>query len=225
MRCILYLRGDPGEGQLRGNVLMNRLFGAEVNIINTPDYSGPEEAAALRKHDLEREGRRVLIIPLGGADGLGTLAFAQAAEELRDQCQAQGVRPASVFLAAGTGSTAAGLSLGMSLIASPTQVVALSVSRKKKLLLNDMRAQQLLALCAARSERSLDDLATPLLVLDDYVAADLTYTGKALAGMITLIESGFEKGPVVFWHTGGVPELFSRDEDTLHALLSGGRDE
>jgi len=34
---------------------------------------------------------------------------------------------------------------------------------------------------------------------------DHTYTGKALGGMIEMLDQNrFEEGPIVFWHTGGV---------------------
>jgi 1-aminocyclopropane-1-carboxylate deaminase/D-cysteine desulfhydrase-like pyridoxal-dependent ACC family enzyme len=51
------------------------------------------------------------------------------------------------------------------------------------------------------------------------VLLDTTYTGKALAGLIALIERGSIRpcSTVVFVHTGGTPELFSHPP---HELLA-----
>jgi 1-aminocyclopropane-1-carboxylate deaminase/D-cysteine desulfhydrase len=42
------------------------------------------------------------------------------------------------------------------------------------------------------------------------VLVDLTYTSKALHALIDLGSRSEIRGPLVFWHTGGFPELFSR---------------
>ena len=42
---------------------------------------------------------------------------------------------------------------------------------------------------------------------------DPVYTGKAMAGLISLIRQGNLPGPrVLFWHTGGAPGLFAYPE-------------
>jgi 1-aminocyclopropane-1-carboxylate deaminase/D-cysteine desulfhydrase-like pyridoxal-dependent ACC family enzyme len=51
---------------------------------------------------------------------------------------------------------------------------------------------------------------------------DPNYTGKALAGLIADLASGAvsRQSTIIFWHTGGVPALFSAEQqitDHLHA--------
>ncbi len=54
---------------------------------------------------------------------------------------------------------------------------------------------------------------------------DPNYTGKALAALIDDLALGTidRQRPVIFWHTGGVPALFSADQEIteyLHAYQS-----
>ncbi|HJS29807.1 MAG TPA: D-cysteine desulfhydrase family protein, partial [Anaerolineales bacterium] len=50
------------------------------------------------------------------------------------------------------------------------------------------------------------------------ILVDPVYTGRAAAGLITLIRQGFfgRDETVLFWHTGGTPALFAdRYQDFL----------
>jgi D-cysteine desulfhydrase len=245
LRCVLFLRGGSVDvDRIAGNVLMDRLFGAEVHVLQVPGFSDLETAAEQCRRELELAGRRARVIPLGGANGLGTSSFAAAAGELLAQCEQLQVRPSAVFVAAGTGSTVAGISLGLALAGSLTPVVAVSVSRAKERLSADIRHQQELALQSMGDLRRLEDLDIHLTVTDDQigdgytvptasgmaavallartegVVADLSYTGKALAGLLEMPSASLGEGPVVFWHTGGYPELFGRDPETLVKLVA-----
>ena len=90
LKCILVLRGDPAE-PLTGNLLIDHLLGADVRVFACePDERqgimegiAAEEAAA---------GRRPYVIPLGGSNGLGAMAYALAMKELADQAKAIGLR-------------------------------------------------------------------------------------------------------------------------------------
>jgi len=52
--------------------------------------------------------------------------------------------------------------------------------------------------------------AAELFLNNEGILLDQTYTGKAAAGLISLIEEGFfnSKDTVLFWHTGGLVNLF-----------------
>ena len=49
---------------------------------------------------------------------------------------------------------------------------------------------------------------------EEGILTDPVYTGRAMHGMIDLLEQGriAGSGPVLFWHTGGLPAVFSFDE-------------
>lgn len=62
--------------------------------------------------------------------------------------------------------------------------------------------------------------AIGMVAREEGILLDPVYTGKAMAGMIDLIEKGyFEKDDVVvFLHTGGTPALFVYKEEILELL-------
>lgn len=128
IRPILYLRvADPAkaiqENVLTGNVLLDRLVGAEICFITPAEYRerGPIMEAARR--ELEREGVPAYSIPEGGSNGLGALGYVEAMRETRAQldlglCSDESAGGAAtrsfdvVAHACGSGGTAAGVALG-----------------------------------------------------------------------------------------------------------------
>ena len=49
-----------------------------------------------------------------------------------------------------------------------------------------------------------------LLARTEGILVDPIYTAKALAGLVARVRDGGQRGPVVFWHAGGLPGLFER---------------
>jgi len=237
--CELVLTGTRPR-EVTGNLLLARLFGAHVHLVG--EVSDAEADAAMetlaRAH--REQGGRPLIVPLGGANALGVLAYVEAACELADQCAERGISPAAVIAAVGTGSTYAGLALGVAATLPDCQVVGISVSRPRERLIREIPA--LMDAGWARLGQGAPVRAA-VEIYDHYVGpgyarpsragleairrlarlegllTDSTYTGKALAGLIDLCQRGAlpSLGPIIFLHTGGVPELFALE---AFALLS-----
>jgi 1-aminocyclopropane-1-carboxylate deaminase/D-cysteine desulfhydrase-like pyridoxal-dependent ACC family enzyme len=63
--------------------------------------------------------------------------------------------------------------------------------------------------------------ALTLFSLYEGLLLDPVYTGRAAAGLINLIRSGYfsTDQKVLFWHTGGTPALFA--QPYLNLLLAG----
>jgi 1-aminocyclopropane-1-carboxylate deaminase/D-cysteine desulfhydrase-like pyridoxal-dependent ACC family enzyme len=58
--------------------------------------------------------------------------------------------------------------------------------------------------------------AMSLLARSEGILADPVYTAKALDAVVTLASANeFDDGPVVFWHTGGLPALFAEDQGLM----------
>jgi len=58
--------------------------------------------------------------------------------------------------------------------------------------------------------------AMSLLARSEGMLTDPVYTAKALDAVVKLASSHeFGKGPVVFWHTGGLPALFAEDQGLM----------
>ncbi len=105
---------DPTYERL-GNVLLDRMFGAELHLVD-PDQLKPTYKALL--NDLDRQGRKPYVIPTGGSNGTGALGYVRCALELDQQLREQGVQPAEVLHATSSAGTQGGLLAGFHLIAS-----------------------------------------------------------------------------------------------------------
>jgi D-cysteine desulfhydrase len=122
LRSILLLRvADPARAKaapldLVGNVLLDRLAGAEVRFVSPEEYRERGAMLEQARAESDQRGLPAYIIPEGGSNGLGSLGYVEAMREVRRQMDlglAGGARPFDVVAhACGSGGTAAGVSLG-----------------------------------------------------------------------------------------------------------------
>jgi 1-aminocyclopropane-1-carboxylate deaminase/D-cysteine desulfhydrase-like pyridoxal-dependent ACC family enzyme len=235
-RAVLFLRRGELQASLAGNLLIDELLGAEVHLLDTPGYETVYQSMEAERTRLQGRGLKAEVIPLGGASGEGVLAWADGAAETLAQCAAIGVTPAAVVIAAGTGSTAIGFALGLATAHQEALVHGISASWSCERL--ESEARRLLRETTDISPIFEAELRTlELLRWDDrfvgpgYTVAteaggaavlatarraglvlDLTYTGKAMAGLAELVKEGtIARGStVIYLHTGGSLELFAR---------------
>jgi D-cysteine desulfhydrase family pyridoxal phosphate-dependent enzyme len=233
--CSLHLRGDVRSEN--GNLLLDRLFGAEIRQHGPVEYPQVYRLMAEHAAELQAKGHRPLAIPLGGATARGTAAYVQAFAEILQDCNRQGFRPDVLLVAAGTASTYAGLELGARLLAPDVAVLGVSVSWTPERLADETNVliRDTCALLGVKAS------ARELWFTADYIGpgyaqiseaglrevlaaartqgvlCDTTYTGKALAGLAGLCGSGVipKDSKVVFVHTGGAPELYTHSAADL----------
>lgn len=235
-QMIAFLRGTEPPGLARGNLMLDALLGAELRFVETSDYTRIREAMAEERDRLARDGRLGHAFALGGAAPEGVAAWAAGGRELVAQLDAAGSTPDAIVVGAGTGSTALGLALGLAAAGCDAQVWGISASWSAPVLAAE--AERLAGLTADRMAAGAIAVP-PNLAWDDRqvgggytvpteagrrqlerlartagLIADLTYSGKALAGLAQLVdERTLRRGStVVFVHTGGAPELFARDK-------------
>lgn len=121
IRSVLYLRvPDPRRAveslEHTGNVLLDRLAGAEICFITPEEYRERNAIMESARVELEREGVPAYVIPEGGSNGLGALGYVEAMREVRSQLDLGLCEDARSFdlvaHACGSGGTAAGVALG-----------------------------------------------------------------------------------------------------------------
>ncbi|KEH21438.1 1-aminocyclopropane-1-carboxylate deaminase, putative [Medicago truncatula] len=116
---------------LTGNLLVERLIGAHLQLISKEEYSqiGSVTLANLLKEKLINQGRRPYVIPVGGSNSLGTWGYLEAVREIELQIQSgtSNVKFDDIVVACGSGGTIAGLALGSSLSTLKARVHAFSV--------------------------------------------------------------------------------------------------
>lgn len=224
LKCKLVLFGEKPD-TLEGNFLLYHLFDAEAILTNRE-----QRDTTLQKiyEDSFANGEKPYLIPYGGSNPIGAVAYAYAFDEMLSQ----NFLPDWIVFASSSGGTQAGLVLGAKRANYDGKVLGISVDGSAdalKALVTPLATETSLLL-GAKVKFSPEEI----LVNADYIGEgyaimgvterkaillfarleglllDPVYTGKAAAGMIDLIHKGFFKSTdkVLFWHTGGSPVLF-----------------
>jgi 1-aminocyclopropane-1-carboxylate deaminase/D-cysteine desulfhydrase-like pyridoxal-dependent ACC family enzyme len=231
IRCHLILNGRAKD--VPASRYLDELYGAVIHPVNLPQERGPamERIAA----DLHAAGAKVMEIPLGASDALGSLGCVRVAEEIAES----GLRFDAIFHSSSSGGTQAGLDAGLQLFGlgdagligvSPDDAAA-SISAHVAQI-RDAIAARLSLEPELRRAVSVDDRfvgegygipspegneATRLLARTEGVVLDPAYTAKAMASLVAHIRAGefSEAQSVLFIHTGGQLALFSARPEIL----------
>jgi L-cysteate sulfo-lyase len=223
----------PGpEYETSGNALLNRLFGAHLHDVPwTGDRNRAIHAIA---QSLRAAGRRPYVVPYGVSSASGAVAYASAAVEIAEQLSVREIEPSAIVHCSGSGATQAGLVVGAAACLPDTHVVGIDIDAEPERVRADVTAYgqgaaDLLGIAfdEARVEvvaghagpaYGVPHVATiaaiKLAGKLEALPLDPVYSGKALAGLIALIQQGRWKASddVVFIHTGGAPALFAYRE-------------
>jgi 1-aminocyclopropane-1-carboxylate deaminase len=215
-----------------GNILISRLCGAEVRLVQAGFGIGFKESWEQALRDVEERGGTPYAIPAGASDHpLGGLGFAGWAREVAEQEQALGVEFDTIIVCSVTGSTQAGMVAGFALEGKGRRVIGIDGSAKPAETHEQVLriARDTAAKIGVGRELQPDDV-----ILDDRYHAgtygipddttleamrmgasfegmitDPVYEGKSLAGMIDLVRRGEigRDANVLYAHIGGQPAL------------------
>lgn len=237
LRCALVLGSETADPEAQGNLLLDRLLGADLHF-----YQAGEDAAAEERERagvdevmevLRADGENPLHVPTGGSTAVGTLGYVQATRELLEQLAAEEASiPTRLYYASGSRGTQAGLELGARLFRASYRCVGIAVSggesvKRERAARIANEAARLLGTdvtvdadaCHTEQQYYGPGYAVPtpaamaaltLLARTEGVLLDPVYTAKAMAGMIDHINSGAidSHETIVFLHTGGSPGMF-----------------
>jgi len=230
MKPILVLQGSPPK-EYDGNLLLEMLLRADIRFVETEGRNIPAIMNNIA-NELIDEGHKPYVIPLGASTPLGSIGYASAMLELRDQTKEMHEEIDYIVSACGTGGTLAGLILGTKALNTKNEVLGISVGPDKVSFANHIA--QLVEDASRLLSVSLSTPPCEINVFDEYVGEgygvvtkpvaeairlvaekegiilDPVYTGKAMAGLIDLINKNHfsKEDTVVFLHTGGLPALF-----------------
>jgi D-cysteine desulfhydrase family pyridoxal phosphate-dependent enzyme len=237
MRCVLVLTATSDAPAIAGNLLLDKMYGAEIRLVPSIDPMlavGQDEAVVAEVAAAERAAGRVpYVIPVGGSSGIGVCGYIGGSVELIDQLAGAAIIAQRLYYASGSRGTQAGLTLGAKLCGTPYQVygVAVSAGEPEKIERARRIANEAAALLKLPDRLELEDLVTDqhfigegygipteegleaiaMFARSEAILLDPCYTSKAAAAMISHIRAG-EVAPyqtVVFLHTGGMPALFT----------------
>lgn len=231
---IKLVLGGPDFEIAKGNLLLDVLFNAEIRYLVDDDANSSLENEMQKwANELLSEGRKPFVIPIGGSTALGALGYVKAMQELSEQF---GKEKVQVVLGVGSCGTFAGTILGAKIFMPNARIIGISVSRTV-----DAIKQRTIELVKESSDLinykiNIDDLSIEC--YDDYhkeygliteegkkaiinctnlegILLDPIYTAKVMAGLINLVNKNIidKNIPVVFIHTGGMPIIFSFENE------------
>ena len=242
LKCILILRGSPPT-QVTGNTFIDALAGAEIHYHPTPIYQKQlSNLLTEAQVKLAAGGDKAMIIPTGASDGIGAWGYINAAFELKDDFQKQGITPAAIIHATGSGGTQAGLILGMHLNKLNTPIYGVNVCDDAQYFQQKIREDCLQWQENYDPDGVVDINALAIHVIEGYIGPgygkasaevfslikevaqcegiilDPCYTGKAFLALVEEIKKGRfnDCQDVVFIHTGGIFSNYAYlDQHTL----------
>src|SRR5690554_5327345 len=107
--AYLVLRGSE-DNELEGNYFFDKLLGAKIRFVASEEYSNNRmEIMEEIKAKLEKEGYKPYIIPEGASNGVGSLGYCNAMEEILRQEKEIGIKFDAIAVTVGSGGTYAGL--------------------------------------------------------------------------------------------------------------------
>lgn len=232
LSCHLILNGKKPEIP-NGNILLDKIFGANVHYCDRKDRDRRLNQVA---KDLVATGKKPYVIPVGGSNSTGSTGYVNAMFELETQLKDMHIQLDAIVFATSSGGTQAGLTLGAKIINFKGQVLGISIDQSK---IGDEPFPPVLTeianTTAQRIGYPIQLVAEDFSLNCDYLGAgyampgdiefnaikDLAqyegillgpvYTARAMGGLIDLIQKGYftKDQTVLFWHTGGTPELFA----------------
>ena len=229
MKAVLFLK-ERGVTEEKGNLLLDRLLGAEVRFVDTDDYGEVYAQMDRLAAQLRAEGHVPYAIPLGGSTALGVLGYVAGMEEAYGQGTAMGISFDHTVCVCGSGGTTAGVVLGTHLYSPGTRVLAVAVDDQPF----DQIVADLVQGALALLERTGEAVPPPEIrshVGEGYgipgpevtaaveelarlegIFLDPVYTGKAFAEVLSLLREGkFPGERILFLHSGGAGGLFAVD--------------
>ncbi|SDN25985.1 D-cysteine desulfhydrase [Pseudomonas jinjuensis] len=233
LECVALLENPIGTADANylnnGNRLLLDLFGAKVVLVDNLDDADAQLQAAGER--LRSAGRKPYLVPIGGSNALGALGYVRAGLELAEQVHASGKGFSAVVLASGSAGTHAGLAVALAKALPHTPVIGVTVSRsdaaqrpKVENLVQETADLLGYTLPAHFAIELWDEYFAPrygepnagtldavrLLAGQEGLLLDPVYTGKAMAGLLDgVARQRFDKGSLLFLHTGGAPALFA----------------
>lgn len=224
MSCYIISPEEASEPTF--NSQMMELFGAEITTV---PVSNVHDTIVGKIDELREAGKYPYFIEGGGHGNIGTEAYVQCYEEIREYEEGQNIHFDYIFFASGTGTTHAGLISGHLLAGDEKSIVGISIARKNPRG-RDVVIQSIRDYMGDRASEEAIQVAT--VFIDDYTSGygiddkrvaetieavlkiygiplDATYTGKAFMGMADYIsQNEIENNNILFIHTGGTPLFF-----------------
>jgi D-cysteine desulfhydrase family pyridoxal phosphate-dependent enzyme len=230
--CLILMRGVKGS-ELQGNLLLDHLLGAEIEIVDETESLNLIPHFEKKAEKLRQQGYKSYIVePRGRSAPLLSLGYVNAMLELVDQLAERRVSVDYLYVSAAN-MTEAGLALAARALGLSLKIVGISPIKWQEPRPIDIahianRTAEILGLKTRLSPNQIlnsedyigeaygiptpkGNAALRLVAQSEGILLDPVYTAKAMAALIDDIQSKKLKREetVLFLHTGGTPALFA----------------
>ncbi|MGE3805679.1 MAG: 1-aminocyclopropane-1-carboxylate deaminase/D-cysteine desulfhydrase [Gemmataceae bacterium] len=232
LECHLILTRAAHNDDIQGNLLLDYLAGARVEIVDAA--MGPEldDLITARAEELRKEGRKVYSWDRHKGRPLAAVSYVVTLIEIVEQMAQRQIEPAAVYCCS-AGATGAGLALAKKVLGLKWKLKLIAPIKWPW----DMRADvatvsnQTAELLGLPHRLTADDIdgsedyigkgyglvsaegqeALTLMARREGILLDPVYTAKAMAAMMDDVRTKREPAGEVggFIHTGGVPAVFA----------------
>jgi 1-aminocyclopropane-1-carboxylate deaminase/D-cysteine desulfhydrase-like pyridoxal-dependent ACC family enzyme len=239
VHCVLAVVKDHKSGQIQGNLLLDDLLGASVEMVDVETQELLNDAKEALITKLESDGRKPFVVMQAANRPFGAMGYALCMAEMMDQFDAIGETPTTVILCSGSctqpglifGKIALGLDVRivgvrpilwssdiveafLGVLGRMAEILGLDVSIDGSYIENVDRyvGEEGYGYCTPEGNAALR-----LMAQKEGILLEPIYTGKTLAGLIDMVNRG-EIGKdetVVMVHTGGTPALFAYADELL----------
>ncbi len=236
LKCRLLLEErvvNSYDKEANGNNFLYNLLGVEkIEVVPT----GTDLIAKMSEmaEEVAQLGRKAYIIPGGGSNEIGSTGYVACAQEITKQLFEMGLQIDHIITPSGSAGTHAGLVTGFYGMNTNIPITGISVRNSR-----EKQEENVYNLALKTAKRvGIKDGAIPreaVISFDDYVGPgyslpteemveainllaktegillDPVYTGKVMAGLISLVRKRYfeENQNVLFIHTGGAPALYA----------------
>ncbi|MBU5427261.1 D-cysteine desulfhydrase family protein [Tissierella pigra] len=228
MEVYLVLRGNQ-DSELEGNYFLDKILGAKIKLVAPEEFNSHiENIMENIKKELEKEGYKPYIIPMGASNGVGSLGYCAAVEEILSQEKELGIKFDAIVSTVGSGGTYAGLYYGNYIKDNNAVVYGINICDDAEYFKNIVL--KLFKGISIYTGEEIHVDKKDIDILDGYIGSgyalsneneiefihklakleglilDPVYTGKAMYGLVEEIKKGtFDNHKnILFIHTGGI---------------------
>jgi len=226
--AYLVLRGSR-DNDIEGNYFLNKMLGAKIKFVTSEEYKDNRaEIMNDIRSQLKKKGHKAYIIPEGASNGVGSLGYYRAMEEILEQEKNMGIKFDAIAMAVGSGGTYAGLYYGNHINKNPATIYGFNVTANREHF--QIVVEDLLKEISKYTGKEISVQRKDIDIIDGYVGLgyalsqskeidfihhlarleglilDPVYTGKAMFGLVEEIKKGRldEHNNILFIHTGGL---------------------
>ena len=226
----LVLGGSKEPKKYTANLLLDKLFGANINFIESENWSNWENFAKKLEIKLMNSGKRTYWMPIGGSNSIGARGYVDAMNEIVKDEKKLKIKFNYICHATASAGTQSGLIIGAIKEKWNGNIIGFDVSKPKEQLEKEvLELSKKLAKSYKLKNKRIKILidsnymgskyaevtdggreAVEIFVKTEGIMLDYVYSGKAAAGLIDYLRKGkFKRNSnILFLHTGGNIHLF-----------------